>query len=92
MSKKKTIDLEPGCLVYLRSGSARMSVLAVRDVADEQGVLMRTVDVVWSIFETHEIRKDTFPDFVLDVVCAAPERELKKIEPVASPPWAKDQK
>jgi len=55
----------PGCTVYLRPGSPRMTVLAVKDDG--------TADVVLNLYGTLTMHRDNFPLLALDFV-AGPKR------------------
>jgi hypothetical protein len=66
--KKKAIPLEVGCVVYLRSGSQRLTVASIDgDMAE----------VIYSVFETREIKREKLPVAALDVIQAAPEKEME---------------
>jgi len=57
-------SIVPGCTVYLRSGSPKMMVLAVKD---------DVADVVLNVYGTVQMHRDSFPLFALDFV-AGPKR------------------
>lgn len=56
---KQNRKIEPGCTVYLRSGSPKMVVLSVKN-----GV----ADVVVNAYGTSDFVRESFPLFALDWV------------------------
>jgi len=58
MVKLVTKEVECGDVVYLKSGSPKMTVVAVREAA---GNVLAEVDVVFCKYEDGEIRRATFP-------------------------------
>lgn len=71
-SKAKPVaqKVEVGDVVYLRSGSERMTVVAVRTTSERP-----YADVMWSEYNSKQLRKAIFPVIALDVISKAPKPE-----------------